>query len=137
MAESSKTALLGSTTFALQSCNSLYDRLFTFESRHSSVRDLLQVLEKLSGSLDSLEGAIHSSAYGKLSLLTLPLRQCGHICEGFDQQILTYSSRSDGDKKRFHSWSRLRYKDHDIESIKRLLTDYTSTTEVALLYTSL
>ncbi|KAK5074422.1 hypothetical protein LTR70_010235 [Exophiala xenobiotica] len=129
------SGLLALATFALQSSVTLYNRILSFKSHHTRVRDLVEVLEELQGLsevLNPLSETIRATTEIDFSPLDLPLLRCGNACKEFEQELLKCSSRSSNDRTSFRDWARLRYMGDDIDNFRRILAGYKLTITIAL-----
>jgi hypothetical protein len=139
MSEATGTAsgLVSLATFALNSSLALYETVVRFQSLPKNVRDLLQELEILIAVLDVLDKLVQTTAQEDLTLLDLPLKQCGSACQDFEQEITKLFSKYGKNQISFHDWANLRYMGNNIDGFRHCLAVYKQTINIALSHTSL
>ncbi|KAL2839207.1 hypothetical protein BJY01DRAFT_29058 [Aspergillus pseudoustus] len=126
------SGLLALATFAFQSSVSLCDMVKSFRSHPTRVRELLQELEALSGVLGPLVDKVQSTSDTDLSVLNLPLLQCGKACDEFKHEITKCAGRSSATRTSFRDWAKLKYMGDDIDGFRRVLSAYKLTINIAL-----
>lgn len=126
------SGIVALATFAFQSSVSLYKTVESFRSHPKRVRDLLSELEALSAVLAPLIELIQANSDVNLSLLNLPLLQCGNVCEGFQQEVLKCAGRSANNRASFRDWAMLVYKGDNIDDFRNSLASYKVTINIAL-----
>jgi len=125
------SGVLTLAAFALDSSTSLYQAIKGFQNSPRSIRQLKEELEALGGVLQSLQQTAASSN-ADLNALKLPLLRCGKACGEFEEVISKCSAHSDGLKKSFRDWAKLKYMGGDIDGFKHMLAGYKSTISIAL-----
>lgn len=135
MAESIGPAsgLLALAKFASQSSVTLNKTIQGFRHRPRRVRDLDEELEALSKVLRSLIEIIGAAPSIDLSVLNLPLLQCGNACQEFEQKIRNNLSRSSSSPTSFREWAKASYMGVDIDDFRQILGQYKSTFSIALM----
>jgi hypothetical protein len=125
------SGLLTLVVFALESSQTLYQVVQSFQSNQRIVRELRQELEALDGVLESLRETVTNSDAG-FTALELPLRQCGKACSEFKAIIVKCTAHSGGTRTSFRDWAKLKYMGDDIDGFKNMLAGYKSTIAIAL-----
>jgi hypothetical protein len=125
------SALLTLADFALRSSKSLYQTVKSFQNNQRTIRELKEELEALSDVLQSLHQTASNSNVD-LSALRLPLLRCGKACSEFEAVISKCTAHSDGSRKSFRDWAKLKYMGDDIAGFKNMLAGYKSTISIAL-----
>lgn len=120
------SVLVALATIAFQSSIAIYN---TVQSS--------QVHPKCSGVLHLLTETVSATTDVYLSVLYLPLLQCGNACKDFEQEIMKSLLRSGGSQMSFRDWAKLRYMGDDINGFRQLLAGYKSTFNIALTNTNL
>lgn len=131
------SGLVALVTFAVQSSVVLNNTIETFLSHPKNVRDLKEELEALSGVLQSLSETVERRKNIDLAALKLPLLRCGKACREFEEALAKCSSRSDGSKRSFRDWAKLKYMGDGIDEFRRMLAGYKSTIIIALAHANL
>lgn len=78
----------------------------------------------LSRVLGPLADSIGANAGLALSSLDLPLQRCVKTCEGFEQELVQYSARTDGGRTSFQEWTKSSYMGDYIETTSMTSKDH-------------
>jgi hypothetical protein len=125
------SGLLTLAGFALGSSKSLYQTVKSFQNNQRTIRELREELEALNGVLQSLHQTV-ANTNADLTSLKLPLFRCGKACKEFEAVISKCTAHSDGSRKSFRDWAKLKYMGDDIVGFKNMLAGYKSTVSIAL-----
>ena len=128
--------VLGLTTFAVQSSKVLYQSLEGLKKQARNIRDLKDELQALAGVLESLKATI-SDPEVDLTVLEIPLLQCGQACNEFACIVDKCASRSERERPSFRDWIQLTYREKDINGFRNLIAAYKSTIAIALADTNM
>jgi serine/threonine protein kinase len=118
--------------FAFQASVTLYKTLQSFQSGSKQLRDLVEELEALSGSLGLLPKIVNASTDVDLSTLDPVLRRCGNACKDFEQEILKYSTRSGGSRTYPREWTKFCNLVDNINNFRLRLDGYKCTIRIAI-----
>ena len=127
----SPSGVLALAVLAFQSSQVLYQTVASFQSHQRTVRQLKEELEALIGALEALQETAANPDID-LTMLRLPLVQCGKACKDFQAVIAKCTTHSGGSKTSFRDWAKLRYMGDDIVAFKNMLAGYKSTIMIAL-----
>jgi hypothetical protein len=128
---STASGILTLAIFAFKSSVVLYQLIDSFRSNQRIVRALRDELKALSDVLQSLQDTASSSDID-LTVLKLPLLECGKSCKDFETVISKCTLHSDGNRTSFRDWAKLKYRGSDIGQFKNALAGYKSTIAIAL-----
>ncbi|OQV10378.1 hypothetical protein CLAIMM_14390 [Cladophialophora immunda] len=125
------SGLLALIVFALQSSRTLYQEIRGFQNQAKVVRELKEELEALDGVLQTLHDTINTDSID-LTMLELPLLQCGKACKEFQGLVAKLTRSSNEAKPSWRDWAKLKYMGDDITGFKDMLAGYKSTITIAL-----
>lgn len=124
-------SLLTLASFALQSSQSLYQLIESFESSTTVVRELIVALESLNDVLDALQKVAVDYDADSAGLKFL-LYRCGHDCKDFEQVIDKFMAHSGESRTSFRNWAKIQYMGDDITNFKHILEGYKASISNAL-----
>jgi chromosome segregation ATPase len=124
-------SLITLTGFAAQASESLYQTIKRFPNSKRAARELRDEVQAL---LQELKGLKHLAVdyEQELSVLKLPLLQCGITCNGLSDRIDQCVKPSEGSRTRLEDWTRLQYLGESIIKYKNVLSNYKATINIAL-----
>jgi hypothetical protein len=127
----SASGILSVVGFALQSGESLYGTVSSFQSDESTIRDLREELESWNEVLKTLRQAATKRQVDFASL-KLALYRCGRACEDLRIVLDKCAEHSSGSLAGFEDWEQVRYMGNNITEFKNVLACYKSTVRIVL-----
>lgn len=110
----------------------LRDTIKSYEGHQKVVRDFLTELATVIQVLNNLNETMTTRREKDFSALEVPLQQANMICDALQKELQKCLSRSSDSRTSFRDWARLKYKDEDIDGLRRLLAEYKMTIDIAL-----
>ncbi len=125
------TGVVGLTAFAVQSTKALYEAIEKVKNNGRSIRELKEETISLTNVLRSLEETLTLSEID-LSVLQVPLRRCGQLCQELSVLLSKCSAHSDNGRFSIRDFFASTYQSKDLTEFRSLIAAYKSTIAVAL-----
>ncbi|KAF2719906.1 hypothetical protein K431DRAFT_271654 [Polychaeton citri CBS 116435] len=126
------SGVIAIVTFTIQSSNSLYEAIKSFQNHPQKVKRLIDELEALKNVLEALKMVVEGPTPEDFNSLELPLKRCAEACKEFEELLASCSKNSGKPRTSFRDWAKLKYLGGDINDFRDTLAVYKSTISIAL-----
>lgn len=116
--------LLTLTTFVFQCNISFYETIKSFRFHQQRVRDFVKEFNVLKTILNSLIEIVNAFFDIDFFAFKISLFKYDNVCQDFEKEIITCSSRFNDNRTNFRDWIKLKYMKKDIDEFKRSLIEY-------------